>query len=203
MLKKLKFILLFISLSVCLGLMSNTYSRYVAGTTGNIDVLLAKWQIFVNNNDITESTNSEIIFNPVIEENEYVSSNTFAPSSKGYFDIEIDPSNVDVSFNYTVDLGIENENIPDLMITKYSIIPNTYVDGDPIEVINLNNSSITNSMVFNNSIENFTFEPFTIRVYFEWIEGTGEQMDDAADTTAAASNTTLMMNASIVFEQIF
>ncbi len=202
MLKKVKFILLFISLSVCLGLMSNTYSRYVAGTTGNIDALLAKWQIFVNNNDITDGTNSEITFNPIFDENEYVSSGSFAPTSKGYFDIEINPTNVDVSFNYTIVLGVENRNIPDLLITKYSILPIDYVEGSPVEVTTLNNNSITKSMIFDTEDENFVFEPFTIRVYFEWIDGDGETMDDEADTNVAATEEELKMFASITFEQI-
>lgn len=202
MIRKLKFILLFISMSVCLGLMSNTYSRYVAGTTGNIDALLSKWQIFVNNNDITDGTNSEITFSPVFDENEYVSSGTFAPTSKGYFDIEINPTNVDVSFNYTISLGVENRVIPDLLITKYSILPIDYVEGTPVEVIPLNSNVLSQNMLIDKDDEDFEFEPFTIRIYFEWIDGEGEEMDDVADTEVAARTETIKMNANIVFEQI-
>ena len=119
MLKKVRVILLFVSLSICLCLMSSTYSRYVADATGNIEVLFANWQILVSNTDITNNSNPTIAFMPIIEENDYVASNTMAPSSKGYFDIDIDPTNVDVSFKYSINLEIENENMPDLMITKY------------------------------------------------------------------------------------
>ena len=100
-----------------LGLMSNTYSRYVASAKSDINVTFSKWQILLNNEDITQSSDSSINITPVIEENENIASNTLAPSSKGYFDIEIDPSNVDLSFKYTVELSINNEFIPDVMIT--------------------------------------------------------------------------------------
>jgi hypothetical protein len=207
MFKKVKLVLVFISLSVCLGLMSSTYSRYVAGTTGNIDALFAKWQILVNNSDITSNSMSSITFIPTIEENENTASNVIAPSSKGYFDIEIDPTNVDVSFKYTIELEIENENMPDLIITKYAIIPDSYIEGDPLDVINLNEYEITDTLYYNKEEENFKFNPFTIRVYFEWYEGENELMDDAADTAignlAAQEETSFMINANISFEQVF
>lgn len=207
MLKKARFILVLISLSICLCLMSSTYSRYIADATGNIELLFAKWQILVSNTDITGNSDSTITFVPIIEENTNVASNTIAPSSKGYFDIDIDPTNAEVSFRYSITLGIENENAPDIMITKYSIVPNSYIDGDPLEVISLENNLITNTLNINKEIESFKFESFTIRVYFEWYEGENELMNDEGDTVvgnlAATENTTLKMNANISFEQIF
>ncbi|MDD4035904.1 MAG: hypothetical protein PHS45_01080 [Bacilli bacterium] len=207
MLRKVRFVLLFISLSICLCLMSSTYSRYVADTTGNIEVLFAKWQILVSNTDITNNSNPTITFAPIIEENQHVASNVVAPSSKGYFDIDIDPTNVDVSFKYTISLGIENENIPDLVITKYSLIPNDYIEGDPLEIINLDSNIITDNLMIDKNNEAFRFEPFTIRVYFEWYEGIDELMDNQSDTEvgqlAATENTTFTMSANILFEQIF
>ena len=82
MLKKAKVLTALVSLSICLCLMSSTYSRYVADTTGNIEALFAKWQILVSNTDITNNTSSTITFEPVIEENDYIASNVVAPSSR-------------------------------------------------------------------------------------------------------------------------
>ena len=207
MFKKATVLLGLVSLSICLCLMSNTYSRYVADTTGNIEALFAKWQILVSNTDVTTSSTTNITFEPVIEENTHTAANVIAPASKGYFDIEIDPRNVEVSFKYSINFEIENENIPDLMITKYSIIPNSYTEGDPIEIINLDENVITNSFIFDKDIELFEFEPFTIRVYFEWYEGENELMDDEADSLignlAVTENNTFNISANISFEQIF
>lgn len=206
--RKINFLIAFIALSVCLGIMSTTYSRYVSDTTGNIDMLFAKWQILVNTTDITTNNSSSIAFEPVIEENTYIASNTIAPSSKGYFDIDIDPTNVDVSFKYLITLNVVNENMPDLLISKYAYIPVGYVEGDPLETINLTTNEITESLVYDNTTENFKFEAKKIRVYFEWYEGTGENMNDAADTAvgyqaATTEGVKLTINANIAFEQTF
>ncbi len=203
--KKIKILLVFISLALTLSLMSNTYSRYVADTTGDISLLFAKWQILVNETDITNNTSSTINLVPVIEENEFINKDTVAPSSKGYFDIDINPTNVGVSFNYSITLQLLNENMPDLMITKYAILDNTYIEGDEIQTTVVTDNKIIGSLDFDNSTEDYAYEAFTIRVYFEWFEGEGEQMDNIDDTNigheAAINNTNLQIQATINFEQ--
>lgn len=203
--RKIKFLLLLISTAFTLGLMSNTYSRYVASTTGDVELVFAKWQILVNNDDITSGNTSTINITPVIEESKNITSDKIAPSSKGYFDINIDPQNVGVSFDYSIDLEVLNENMPDLLITKYAILGNDYTEEDEITTINLENNQISNSLEIDKSVENYTFEPFTIRVFFEWYEGENEQMDDAQDTLVAQqaqeNNENLKIQATITFNQ--
>lgn len=191
-----------ISISFSLSMMSNTYSRYIASTTNSIETPFAKWQIMINNEDITSNNEASITFNPIIEKNENIKENTIAPSSKGYFDINIDPTNVDVSFSYKINLNIENDNMPDLLITKYAILDENYIEGDELNLINLDNNEINNSMIYNNS----TFNKYTIRVFFEWYEGENELMNDQDDTNigkdAVTNNNKLIINANIEFKQI-
>ena len=218
-------------LSVCIPLclllcfMSNTYSRYVADTTGNLKMSFAQWQILINNNDITNNSTSSIILKPVIEENKYVENNKIAPSSSGYFDISIDPTNVDVAFNYSITLDVVNENIPDLIITKYAILDNDYEENDTITYKNIENNIIKGSLDIEkiatsqddsiatnvddiiatntDEIKEHSFKPFVIRIYFEWFEGENEKMDDESDTLIAndIENNNLEINAEIKFEQ--
>ena len=110
---RLKILFILVTLAITVSLMSSTYSRYVADTTGNLEGQFANWKILVNENDITNGNSSSIQLTPVIYNNDNVASNKIAPSSKGYFDIVIDASNVEVSFDYEVTLDILNENIPD------------------------------------------------------------------------------------------
>lgn len=202
MFKRLKLLIVFASLSVTLGFMSNTYSRYVADTTGDIQIGFAKWQVVVNENDISSSEISSINITPVIEENENIDSNTIAPSSSGYFDIVIDPTNIDVSFNYAISIDLINENMPDLLISKYAYLSSNYEIGDEITYNTLENNIIENTFQYN--IDNY--EPFTIRVFFEWFEGEEEQMDDEMDTNigidALNNDISLQIQASIKFEQL-
>ena len=150
--------------------------------------------------DISDASNSEILFVPVIDSNNEVDENSVAPSSSGYFDIAIDPSNVALSFNYNITFSIENDDIPDLMISEYAILP---VDDSPIEKISLDNNIIEKDMIYDP--EN-PFKPFTIRLFFKWYEGENELMDDLADTeigtVAAINDTKLKMKANISFKQI-
>ena len=209
---RIKILLVFIPLSFLLCFMSNTYSRYVADTTGNLKMSFAQWQILVNNEDITNKTSSSIVLTPVIDANDYVKSNKIAPSSTGYFDISIDPSNVDVAFNYNISLKVLNENIPDLMITKYAILDNNFdEEKDTITYKNIENNLISGSLdlkdinIATNSdeIKTSNFEPFTIRICFEWYEGQSEKMNDEADTLISvdSENNELEIEAKIKFEQ--
>lgn len=199
MTKKIKILLLIFSLSLTLSYMSNTYSRYVADATGNVNVLFAKWQILVNDNDITNGTTSSIAITPEVDENPHVASGTIAPSSKGHFDIIINPENVGVSFEYDITLDVLNDNMPDLMITKYSILPKGYIEGDQVDVTPITNNVITETK---DLVEN-KHETFTIRVYFEWFEGeeNNETMNDDADTAVAINNESLDIQAKISFKQ--
>ena len=199
MTKKIKILLLIFSLSLTLSYMSNTYSRYVADATGNVNVLFAKWQILVNDSDITNGTTSSIAITPEIDENPHVASGTIAPSSKGHFDIIINPENVGVSFEYDITLDVLNDDMPDLMITKYSILPKGYIEGNQVDVKPITNNVISESM----DLTNNKHETFTIRVYFEWFEGTknNETMNDEADTAVATNNESLDIEAKISFKQ--
>lgn len=198
---KFKILLVISSLALTLSLMSNTYSRYVADVDSNIDLLFAKWQILVNENDITNNTTTSINITPVMEENVNVAENTVAPSSKGYFDIDIDPSNAGVSFDYSINLNIEDENMPDLMISKYAVLDKDYNEGDQITTTTILNNTIDGTVDYNATAH----EPFTVRVFFEWYEGVDEKMDDEADTNigyeAALKDKSLLVNASISFNQ--
>ena len=197
---KLKLLIVCFMLIILVSLMSNTFSKYVSSADGDLNVSFAKWQILVNNLDINDASNSEILFVPVIDSNNEVDENSVAPSSSGYFDIAIDPSNVALSFNYNITFSIENDDIPDLMISEYAILP---VDDSPIEKISLDNNIIEKDMIYDP--EN-PFKPFTIRLFFKWYEGENELMDDLADTeigtVAAINDTKLKMKANISFKQI-
>ena len=207
MLKKFRVLLVIIALVVTLSLMNNTYSRYVAGSSSDVKIDFAKWQLLVNETDITNQSSSNITFEPVIYANKNVAENKIAPSSSGYFDIEIDPTNVDVSFKYTIDLAIdESQNIPDLIITKYAHIPENYIESeteeDKLNYVYLNNTyTITEDVSYSENMK-----PITIRIFFEWYEGENQIMDDAADTNigleAATNDTKFTINAQINFEQV-
>ena len=204
---RIKLLLIIVTLAVTMSLMSNTYSRYVADTTGNLEVQLATWKILVNESDISSGNVSSVELTPIIEKNDNVASNKLAPSSEGYFDIQIDPSNTEVTFDYIISLEVLNENVPDLLISEYAIINEEEKEEDNIQKTTIENNEIRGTMFYKNvasgSDESFEFKPFTIRVYFEWYDGETASMNDEADTLVGTSqeNETLQIRANIKFEQ--
>ncbi len=193
---KLKVLFLFVIFAFALSVVSNTYSRYVAAAEENIDLALANWQILLNNEDITSSSSSVGLINPVILENENVANNKLAPSSKGYFDIDIDASSVELSFNYDLTIN-KNEILDDLIITKYKLIEEG-TDPEEVEYIDVVNNEINGTFDYS---EETTIKPFKIRVFFEWFDGDNETSDDESDTEVVKNNDSLTIDATIRFTQ--
>lgn len=87
-----------------------TYSLFETNTTLSTSNDIAKWNIKVNNNMITGSNVSSNVFEIGSinwESGGHVTSGKAAPGSRGYFEIEIDPTNTDVSFVYEITIDTE------------------------------------------------------------------------------------------------
>ncbi len=193
---KLKTLIVFVIFAFALSIVSNTYSRYVAAAEENIDLALANWQILLNDEDITNSSESIGLINPVILENENVANNKLAPSSVGYFDINIDASSVELSFNYNLKIN-NNEILDDLLITKYKIIEEG-TDPEEVEFINVVDNEINGTI---NYSDVSVIKPFKIRVFFEWFDGDNESSNDESDTEIIKNNDSLKIDATIKFTQ--
>ena len=89
---------------------------------------------------------------PTFYENEYVKENTLAPGIKGYFDINIDSSKVDVDFNYEVNAVLNNST----NLTDYEL-------NDSCTKQNFSTTGISNSLPKNT-------KNTKIRFYVEWID---------------------------------
>lgn len=187
---KFKVLIVIITLAFSLSIMSNTYSRYVADATGDVELTFAKWQILINNNDITNEETRTIAVTPTILANENVAANKLAPSSIGYYDIEIDPTNVETSFNYQVTIS-DIEEMPDLLITKYQII----IDGVTTEY-EIEDNTIEGTLNYGDE----DFDVFTLRIFFEWYDEEGNTMSDEDDTTLSQQET-ISIETNITFEQ--
>ena len=183
---KIKVLIVIITLAFSLSIMSNTYSRYVADASGDVTLAFAKWQILIGDEDITNGDIKTLNITPTILANDNVATNKLAPSSIGYYDIEIDASNVETSFN--VKLTLENEDMPDLKITKYSIN-----DGDEIDIVN---NEINESFNYSDDID-----IINIRIYFEWYDMEDNIMSDEEDSLYANANESITITTNLSFEQ--
>ncbi|MBQ8659266.1 MAG: hypothetical protein IJ475_00300 [Bacilli bacterium] len=116
-----------------------------------------------------------------------MAANVVAPTAEGYFDIEIDAYEVDVTFDYTIKIT-ENANVKDFVVSGYSIGEN----GTKQAV----NGSITNTIAFD-----ATEKKQLIRVYLTWIDDENATMDNSEDTKVTIDLDNITMDVSLSFVQ--
>ncbi len=188
--RKIKLLLAFIALIICITQISQTYAKYIETKEGDTSFTIAQWKVLVNNQDISETTTMSSLISPIYIDNENIKEGVIAPGSEGYFDIEIDANNVEVSFLYNITIGsTEESSVQDLKITGYSQNESAII---PL-VEETNN--ISDTIYYNQSEKNIK-----LRIYFSWIEGEGETMNNQSDTNAALSgkNGKLKINLSFI-----
>ena len=190
--KKWHLVLAICALILCITQIQQTYAKYLDTKEGDTDFTIAKWKILVNQQDITEASTMSSLINPVYIENEHMKEGVIAPGRAGYFDLVIDSSNTEVSFRYDISVtSSENSSVNDLVITGYSLN-----DSEIIPVSDqLNN--LSNIIYYTD-----TNKENKIRIYFQWRDGTGENMNNEADTNASIQGENARLKASITFTQI-
>lgn len=115
--KLIIFLLLFITVS-------HTYARYTFTTEPNGKISLAKWNIKINNEDISYSTsglNTNIQLLNVTDNTTDIDA-----GDECYFDITINPKTTEVSVFYSISIDLDESNLPDgTKIIKYEKYINT------------------------------------------------------------------------------
>lgn len=165
-----------------------TYAKYRRNIAGDVAMNVAKWQIKVNDEDISNQTVLHNSITPTFPGTEYIESGVLAPGASGYFDIEIDPNGTDVAFDYR--MTIDNLNgYNDIKLEGYTINPETNSTKT-----NIGDGVITGSFAIGAPAE-------TIRVYVEWYDGNDNQMDNSTDTNLVKTNNLISFDLSLQFIQ--
>ena len=186
-------ILAFISLVFSFNMVKSTYAKYVTANDKTTDVNLAKWDILVNGEYIKSSKTLSATLNPNYIASNYTKDGFLAPGSQAYFDIMVDNTYVDVDYNYITTVAkADNSNLSDLKITKVGIYD---VDNNENPIVDTTkDQEITGTQANINGYwyKGMSQTKYCIRVYVEWYDGDGEEMDDDADTEVGynASKTT-------------
>lgn len=108
--KRLLIILFLIMFIVSIIRINIVYAKYKEELSGSYEHDIARWNVSVNNkkisfgeNAIIEIDENHFMYDPE-ELNPHISTGKIAPSRVGYFIINIDPRNSDVSIVYTLDI---------------------------------------------------------------------------------------------------
>ena len=190
-----KFLLLVIGLCICFLLfyMIQIYAKYLTSAEGNTKLTIANWNIIVNNLSIKNNTDISNSIVPIFPGTEHIASNIIAPTAEGYFDLNFDFSNADVSFQYIVNVSPDiNSSVQDLVSVGYSID-----DGEKITFENFN-ESITDTIALSDNIKTRK-----LRIYIMWNDNEESQtMTNLDDTLSTKSEGNPLLNVNISFTQV-
>ena len=187
--KDIKFLIIFVAIVCCsfAYLYQATYAKYRRSVEGNIEATIAGWNVKVNNEMIKNKvalTNSII---PTFDADQYTKAGVLAPGTTGYFDIVIDPSEVDVDFTYEISKAAASSNsLADFILTDYEI--------DNVKTTIPSTNIITGDLVKNSTAK-------TIRVYATWVDDQTETMNNSQDTQYAQNNENAYIDILLHFYQ--
>lgn len=190
-----KFLLLLIGICICflLFFIVQIYAKYLTSVEGSTELAIANWNIKVN--DLSIKNNSDISNSivPVFSGTDHIAENIIAPTVEGYFDLNFDFSDADVSFQYEITASAdENSSVKDLVATGYSID-----DGEKIDFENYN-EPITETIQFSSNIKTRK-----IRIYIMWNDNEDSQtMTNADDTISTTAESPALFHVNISFTQI-
>ena len=190
--RKIFLLLSLLCLFTCLYFVKTTYAKYRTNASGELSATIARWNIKVNNTTIKNNDVLQNSINPVFETSTHIADDVIAPTSKGYFDLTIDATDVDVSFTYTISIEQKDEYslLKDFIVTGYSTDGGTTIN------------TLTTAEVSNDILYTDTTRVQSLRIYIEWIDHTtGEQMSDADDTQITNEYENVALDVVMSFTQ--
>ncbi len=186
------FFIIFLNIFTLL-LLQGTQAKYRKKIEGQGQLNIASWNIKINSETILNKEQLTKKIEPKFFNNENIKDNVLAPGAKGYFDIELDPTESDVSFQYKIIATVsEDSTIKDFITTGYEINPKEIPNPEPYD----SSIGIIGELEHNSQIQK-------IRVYIEWNDNTEEEtMNNQEDTEAATTeNAKAIMNVIFNFTQ--
>lgn len=190
--KKILYVVAILSLVCSLLTIRETYSKYITAASGDANMEIAKWKFSINNQDILSNSSITNTINPIFIDNTNVNDGVIAPKSEGYFDIIVDAKDVDVSFDYIVNVNVDEKSaVKDIIVTGYSINNNPRVE------ISNNNSTIKNTV-----LKSSNTKQINLRIYIKWDDSENASMDNAEDTLASLSGEKASLNVILSFIQV-
>lgn len=186
---KIRILISLIAIILLVLIIRSTYSKYVNQAVGSLMTRVGEWVIRVNGQDITLT---DAPANIVIDSDDFVWNWTdvqhvkkpkVAPGMIGSFELEIDPTDTQVSFEY--DISIKNPviQIPgqDDLEIKLAIKDIVETHGRTIEIKEVDGNQVIHRIKPLGEIEKAATAVDTIRVTVEWLDdGTNDEADRIA-----------------------
>ncbi len=187
--KSIKIILLILVLIVLFLIIRSTYSKYISTKDSGTTFHISKWNIVLNNKNISENEDFTQDIQIIYDENtENIAQDVIVPTSKGHFEVTLESTGTELPFEYILKVKPENDlvgSIPDFKIISYSLNGGEIIEltPDQTEIIGQveppkdANGNFTGAEVINN---------FTI--YVEWDDSENNILDNQGDVAISKDN---------------
>ena len=173
---------------ITFSVIQTTYAKYVTNLDANANIAISYWNILVNNQDISENPDISAVMTAVLPGSEYAKPDVLVPGSLGYFDLNIDLSQVTVTFTLTVTTSI---NEASFLTTDFLVVGYSFDNGNTIQdLIDTNTFSCDVGADVDNT---------TIRVYTVWDD---DGLDSTEDTLLGIQGGTAILDVNLHFDQI-
>lgn len=171
---------------ITFSVIQTTYAKYVTNLNANANISISYWNILVNNQNITENSDISAVMSVVLPGSEYAKSDVLVPGSTGYFDLNIDSSQVTVPFTATISTAINEASSlkTDFVVTGYSID-----GGEIIELTDTNSFTYSIGSDVSNTL---------ITIYTTWAD---DGLDSTEDTSLGILGGTAILDVNVKFEQ--
>lgn len=190
-----KVFMLLVGLCICFLLFFTIqiYAKYITSADGNARLTIANWNIKVNNLSIKNNVDISNEIVPVFSGTEHIAKDIIAPTAEGYFDLNFDFTDADVSFKYEINAAsAEDSSVKDLVTTGYSID-----DGEKV-VFETYDSPITETILLSSNVKTQK-----VRVYIMWNDDESSQMmTNTDDTLSTISEKPVLFHVNVSFTQI-
>lgn len=177
--KRIKeFIFLYSILVIFFGVYSS-FAKYEKTSEGYTKIAVANWKIALNGKELTSNSSTLIDSITLIPTTNIDENNPtkIKAGQTGYFDIEINPTDTEVSFWYQVTLDLTNSVLPSgLNISSYSLDNGTTINALP------SNNTLSNTVPLGDNGIFLESDIQRIRYYWSW---DGEDTGDKAYTIVA------------------
>ncbi len=150
-------------------LLIGSYGLFESERTNTSQIDIAKWQVKVNNDSINGSESTFTVDSINWNSSANVKEGKVAPGMTGYFDIEIDPNDTDVSIIYNVTFDFSNLDEDQFVIEEIKEI-----DDKPI--VHTGTFTYSNIITLEDIEDN---ETNTIRVYLSWVNDENNNEKDS------------------------
>lgn len=190
--RKVILLLAFLSLFVSLYFIQDTYAKYLTTVDTEVSGSIARWNILVNNTAIRNNSTLSNLITPQFAGTTHIAQDVIAPTVTGYFVLNIDSTDVDVSYTYTISIE-PNDDLPDFKVSGYKIGNGAVTPVDTSAAV----PSISNDVLLSdqNRIQ-------TVTVYIQWDDDELTQtMDNADDTEVTNTLTDVDITVSMNFIQ--